>query len=380
MKIFYWSPFLSNIATVDSVINSINAIKHYDEKKKINPIILDSVGEWSQKKLDNHVYNVRQLYNYKIYSFLPKKGYLKSRISQILIFLLSFNSLRKLLIKEVPEYFIAHLIISLPLVLFSIFNFKTKLIIRISGTPKLNFVRKFFWKILSKKVYKITCPTNSTYEKLKKLKIFSEDKLEILYDPIISVKKINKKKLEEIDEKFRNQDFLLGIGRLTKQKNFKFLIKSFYEINLRFPKLKLVILGEGEERAVLEKLINNLELKDKVFLEGHKKNVFNYIYRSKCFVSSSLYEDPGFVIIEAGFLNKIVFAADSNTGPTEILDYSKRGFLYKSNNYQDMVKNFLNFIEKDPKNLKEKKIELKKYTKNFTIFSHYKSLKKILFN
>ena len=380
MKIFYWSPFLSNIATVDSVINSINEIKHYYEKKKINPIIIDSVGEWSQKKLDNHVYNVRQLYNYKIYSFLPKKGYLKSRISQILIFLLSFNSLRKLLIKEVPEYFIAHLIISLPLVLFSIFNFKTKLIIRISGTPKLNFVRKFFWKILSKKVYKITCPTNSTYEKLKKLKIFSEDKLEILYDPIISVKKINKKKLEEIDEKFRNQDFLLGIGRLTKQKNFKFLIKSFYEINLRFPKLKLVILGEGEERAVLEKLINNLELKDKVFLEGHKKNVFNYIYRSKCFVSSSLYEDPGFVIIEAGFLNKIVFAADSNTGPTEILDYSKRGFLYKSNNYQDMVKNFLNFIEKDPKNLKEKKIELKKYTKNFTIFSHYKSLKKILFN
>ncbi len=380
MKIFYWSPFLSNIATVDSVINSINAIKYYDEKKKINPIIIDSVGEWSQKKLDNHIYNVRQLYKYKIYNFLPKKGYLKSRISQILIFLLSFNNLRKLLIKEVPEYFIAHLIISLPLVLFSIFNFKTKLIIRISGTPKLNFVRKFFWKILSKKVYKITCPTNSTYEKLKKLKIFSEDKLEILYDPIISVKKINKKKLEEIDEKFRNDDFILGIGRLTKQKNFKFLIKSFYEINLRFPKLKLVILGEGEERAVLEKLINNLELKGKVFLEGHKKNVFNYIYRSKCFVSSSLYEDPGFVIIEAGFLNKIVFAADSNTGPSEILDHSKRGFLYKNNNHHDMVKNFLNFIEKDPKSLKEKKIELKKYSKNFTIFSHYKSLKKILFN
>ena len=380
MKIFYWSPFLSNIATVDSVINSINAIKYYDKKKKINPIIIDSVGEWSQKKLDNHIYNVRQLYKYKIYNFLPKKGYLKSRISQILIFLFSFNSLRKLLIKEVPEYFIAHLIISLPLVLFSIFNFKTKLIIRISGTPKLNFVRKFFWKILSKKVYKITCPTNSTYEKLKKLKIFSEDKLEILYDPIISVKKINKKKLEEIDEKFRNDDFILGIGRLTKQKNFKFLIKSFYEINLRFPKLKLVILGEGEERAILEKLINNLELKSKVFLEGYKKNVFNYIYRSKCFISSSLYEDPGFVIIEAGFLNKIVFAADSNTGPSEILDYSKRGFLYKNNNHQDMVKNFLNFIEKDPKSLKEKKIELKKYSKNFTIFSHYKSLKKILFN
>ena len=157
------------------------------------------------------------------------------------------------------------------------------------------------------------------------------------------------------------------------------MIKSFYEINLKLPKLKLVILGEGEERAVLEKQINNLKLKGKVFLEGHKKNVFNYIYRSKCFVSSSLYEDPGFVIIEAGFLNKIVFAADSKTGPSEILDYSKRGFLFKNNNYQDMVKTFFNFIKEDPKNLKKKKIELKKYSKNFTIFSHYKSLKKILF-
>ena len=41
-----------------------------------------------------------------------------------------------------------------------------------------------------------------------------------------------------------------------------------------------------------------------------------------------------------------------------------------------MVKTFLNFIEKDPKNLLGKKIKLKKYSKNFTIFSHYKSLKK----
>ena len=34
MKLFYWSPFLSNIATVDAVINSINSIKRYDKVKK----------------------------------------------------------------------------------------------------------------------------------------------------------------------------------------------------------------------------------------------------------------------------------------------------------------------------------------------------------
>ena len=38
----------------------------------------------------------------------------------------------------------------------------------------------------------------------------------------------------------------------------------------------------------------------------NKLNVFNYLNKAKCFISSSLYEDPGFVLIEAGFLNKIV--------------------------------------------------------------------------
>ena len=113
---------------------------------------------------------------------------------------------------------------------------------------------------------------------------------------------------------------------------------------------------------------------------GFNENIYSYMKKAKALILSSLWEDPGFVIIEAGFLNKIVFAADSKTGPSEILDGSKRGFLYKNNDYQELVKAFFNFIEKDPKNLMEKKIELKRYSKNFTIFSHYKSLKKILFN
>ena len=83
-------------------------------------------------------------------------------------------------------------------------------------------------------------------------------------------------------------------------------------------------------------------------------------------------------MIEAGFLNKIVFAADSKTGPSEILNFSKRGFLYKNNNYKDLVRIFFNFNELDTLELKNKKIYFKKYSKNFTFFSHYKFLKKIL--
>ena len=46
MKLFYWSPFLSNIATIDAVINSINSLKKYDKNKKYITSIIDSSGEW----------------------------------------------------------------------------------------------------------------------------------------------------------------------------------------------------------------------------------------------------------------------------------------------------------------------------------------------
>jgi glycosyltransferase involved in cell wall biosynthesis len=378
MKIFYWSPFLSNIATIDAVLNSIKSLNSYDKNNNFDPSLIDAVGEWAQKKSKTQEIQIKKLYKKEIYQLLPKGSFLRSRFSQTIIFLLSFFRLRKLIIKESPEYLIAHLIVSLPLLLFTTFNFKTKLILRISGTPKLNFIRKFFWRLFSKKIYKITCPTHSTYNRLKELKIFPEEKLNILYDPIISVREINKKKLEKLDNKLRKQEFILGIGRLTKQKNFKLLINAFAEISTKLPKLELIIIGEGEEKNKLQRLISELGLDNKVHLVGYKNNVFNYLYNAKCFISSSLYEDPGFVLIEAGFLNKIVFAADSKTGPSEILNFSKRGFLYKNNNYKDLVRIFFNFNELDPLELKNKKIYFKKYSKNFTFFSHYKFLKKIL--
>ena len=49
MKLFYWSPFLSNIATIDSVINSINSLKKYGKDGKYKTFIIDSTGEWQEK-------------------------------------------------------------------------------------------------------------------------------------------------------------------------------------------------------------------------------------------------------------------------------------------------------------------------------------------
>ena len=378
MKLFYWSPFLSNIATVDAVTNSINSLKRYDKEKKYKAFIIDSSGEW-QEKLDRiSGINVIKLYKKNYYKFLPRGNFLNSRLSQIIIFVLNFNLLRKLLLKEKPDFLIAHLIISLPLILFFFFKFETKLIIRISGTPKLNKLRRFFWTLFSKNIHMVTCPTQSTLKKLGKLKIFPEQKLKLLYDPIIKVNYINNKKKEKIEDRFTKTNYVLSIGRLTKQKNYPLLINAFKEIIKKYPDLKLIILGEGEDRKKLEKLIQNLDLKSNIFLEGYKKNIFNYLHNCECYISSSLYEDPGFTLIESGFLNKFVIAADSNTGPSEILDDSKNGFLFKNNDKISLVDKYLQFKKLSTKEVINKKVNLKKFSKKFSIFEHFQNLKKIL--
>ena len=49
MKLFYWSPFLSNIATISAVTNSINSLKKYGKNGKYKTFIIDSSGEWQEK-------------------------------------------------------------------------------------------------------------------------------------------------------------------------------------------------------------------------------------------------------------------------------------------------------------------------------------------
>ena len=108
MKLFYWSPFLSNIATIDAVTNSIKSLRRYNKNKKYETFIIDSSGEW-QEKLDKiSGIEVIKLYKKNYYKFLPKGNFLKSRLSQMIIFILNINLLRKLLVQEKPDFLISN--------------------------------------------------------------------------------------------------------------------------------------------------------------------------------------------------------------------------------------------------------------------------------
>ena len=96
--------------------------------------------------------------------------------------------------------------------------------------------------------------------------------------------------------------------------------------------------------------------------------------RSKCFILSSLWEDPGFVLIEAGFCNKFVISSNCKNGPTEILNNVENGILYISNDKDSLIQSLNKFEKMDEKEKYQKKLNLKKKTKEFTLFSHYKKI------
>ena len=270
-KIYYWSPYFSKIATEKAVINSIESINRYCDKK-FEPILINAIGEWDwlvDKKKNIELLN---LTNYKILNYLPKEGFFFSRLSYLITFFLCFIPLLKFMRKN-DCYVIIHLVTSLPLLLCNLFKLKSKIILRISGLPKLTSLRKYLWKLSNKKISKIICPTKSTQEFLKKIKILDEEKIIFIRDPVFSIKDLQvineKNKTNQIEYK----NFYLSIGRLTKQKNFEFLVKCFSKLVKNDPKLLLLILGEGERRKNLERKIKNYKLEKNVKLLGYK-NMF----------------------------------------------------------------------------------------------------------
>jgi glycosyltransferase involved in cell wall biosynthesis len=374
-KIFYWAPFLTPIATPKAVINSAYSLQKYSNEFDCS--IINFFGEFNIFKKDIVNKNIK-IYNSSfniLRKYLPFKGKIKSRFSFLIIFILSFLPLRKLLSEERPDYLIVQLITSLPMFLVLIFNFNTKFILRISGIPRVSFFRKLLWKIALKKFYLITCPTESTMQYIKSLNIVDDDKIKVLFDPIIEVKKI-KSETNKKNNTISHNNYCLAVGRLTKQKNFIFLCKAFKKVVTKYPNAKLLIAGDGEDKEKIDSYIIKNKLEENIITLGYIKNIFPLMYGAKLFILSSLWEDPGFVLIEASFCRTPTLTSNCKTGPIELIKDKKNGLVFESNNLESFFKKFEEFnkIEK----ISDLKLNNLRMIKKFTLFQHYKSFNRML--
>ena len=378
-KIFYWSPHISKVATVKNVVNSAFSLKKF-KKEKIDVSILDVMGEWTDHKdeFDLKSINYIKIPGFEISKLLPVSGYLISRIIYFIVLITKLFKLKKLIDKEKPNYLIMHLITIVPLLLLYLFSFDTKFILRISGLPKLTFFRIFFWKKISHKIYMVTCPSEQTKKDLIKSNIFPEEKLKIIYDPILEIKEIQRKLNYKIEKKLLNKKYFLNIGRLTKQKNQALLIDVFSKLIKNNNNLYLYIAGDGEKKKLLKKMIIDKQVQNNVFLLGYCENVFPLIKNSSAVISASLWEDPGAVMIEAAYCNKLVISSNCPNGPEEFLEYGKAGYLFKNDDSIDLENKINHFLNESENNKFEKAVISKKNSKRYSLFRHYQKLNQIL--
>lgn len=129
---------------------------------------------------------------------------------------------------------------------------------------------------------------------------------------------------------------VIGIGRLTAQKDFPTLLGAVSRLREQ-KNVRLVILGEGEERSHLEEMIGQLGLTQDVALVGFVENPFAYLARASLFVLSSAWEALPTVLIEALALGVAVVSTDCPNGPMEILGGGRYGRLVPVGNVDAMA-------------------------------------------
>ena len=132
---------------------------------------------------------------------------------------------------------------------------------------------------------------------------------------------------------------VLAVGRFTYQKGFDLLIQAWKLVKNEphFSEWKLNIVGDGEERQDLDDKIEQYDLESTVRLFPFSNNINKFYLEASLYCMSSRFEGLPMVLIEAQSFGLPIVSFDCDTGPSEIIENNKSGFLCKKENIQDLA-------------------------------------------
>ena len=153
-------------------------------------------------------------------------------------------------------------------------------------------------------------------------------RVKVIYNPVLSDPRIMLAEQPVSHPFFADGEcpVILGVGRLTEQKDFFTLIKAFVILQKKISS-RLIILGDGEQRQALEELVQASGLQGLVDLPGFEINPFAFMKRASIFILSSKWEGLPNVLIQALGCGCPVISTDCLSGPSEILKGGEYGTL-----------------------------------------------------
>ena len=172
------------------------------------------------------------------------------------------------------------------------------------------------------------------------------EKVTVIYNPVVTPELFEQAKQPVSHPWFEQNQLpvILAVGRLTRQKDFPTLFRAFSLVRQVRP-AKLLILGEGEERANLERLAIELGIQNDVSMPGFFDNPFAFMAKAYVFVLSSAWEGFGNVLVEALACGCPVVATDCRSGPREILGNSRYGRLVPVGDHEALAKAILETLD-----------------------------------
>lgn len=252
---------------------------------------------------------------------------------------------KRILKKERPNIIISFLPMPSFRILLANKKFRIPVIISDRNDPKQEYKSKIS-NILMKWLYPKA--KGFVFQTNEQKKYFNEEiqkKSVIIFNPIKeSFLENSNIKLEE------RENTIINIGRLVPQKNQEMLIEAFEKISKEYPEYKLKIFGTGPLKEELQEKINNLNMKDKIFLCGLTDNIKEELEKSKIFVLSSDYEGMPNSLIEAMAVGCTVISTDCPCGgPKELIKNGSNGILISVNNENELQNSLKDLFENKDK-------------------------------
>jgi glycosyltransferase involved in cell wall biosynthesis len=181
------------------------------------------------------------------------------------------------------------------------------------------------------------------------------------------------KKNENLKKKYNiNGPFLLFIGRLAPEKGIKFLIEAMPTVIKKYPKTKLLIIGEGTLEKELKKLVKKLDINQNILFLGNipNKELPKYYATSDLFIGPSLREGFGLVFLEAACCGAKILGPKLDSIEKIIKEFNNGKTISKFDK-ENTSNNILKLI----KNKNKKFINVKKYDWEYIVKKYNKILK-----
>ena len=152
--------------------------------------------------------------------------------------------------------------------------------------------------------------------------------------------------LTKLDNKISdlNNRNVISVGRLHEGKRINELIKIFSKV--KYKSSKLYIIGDGDEYMNLLKLVDELNLGDRVYLLGYKNHneIVKYMLDSCVFAMTSITEGLPMVLLEAGSVGLPSIAYETDSGVNDIIDDGVNGFVIKNRNEEEYVEKLNEYL------------------------------------